>query len=429
MIHNQDLFYSLELKISPEDLAAYHKKHAVRITLDLPNLDGACSTVNQCARYNDTVMVASRSTPSHEDSEFILCRLCRRPFRRVTGSHLYWKHHIETGDYRERYPNAPFFSSEAKRELSKCIITVWERQGKRWSRERVLKGLQAMRSQGLPLHASGVKTRHPALFRATIRIFRVWDAGLRVAGLNPAGIRRRRQWDERKVTAQIRSAKKSGLLRRGSYFRKSNSGLVQASVARFGSWRAAQKAAGFEPVRPAPIRWSREEVLRQLRERDEQGLSLLATEVHSHASALKDAAERLFGKPWGEVVQSLGFDYAGRERWNRPKVIRRIRQIQRRGEPLNAEAVRKSDSALAQAATRHFRNWGAALAAADIDPASIKLRHWSKGDLERILRRLRRTGRLSRRELREIRREGYVQPTSSIPRYWKSLRAAVRQLS
>lgn len=232
------------------------------------------------------------------DAEVLPCRLCKRSYRRITASHLYWKHDLETDDYRERFPNAPFFAEENKRELSQSIIRAWERIGRHWTKERIRRTIRALQSQGRPLHAMDVKKRHADLYTAAYRLYNSWDQALADAGMDPETIRRRKVWKDEELLLAMREASVSGALRVGAFFRRKHSGMVQTAVQRWGSWRAALAAAGLQPLRPAPIRWNRQEVVRHIQGRVERGESLQASLVHSHAPALRQAAKRLFSKTW-----------------------------------------------------------------------------------------------------------------------------------
>lgn len=365
------------------------------------------------------------SKAGREDSEVVPCRLCRRSYRRITGSHLYWKHHLETSDYRERFPNAPFFAEKNKRELSQSIIRAWERVGRHWTKDRVRQTIRTLKKQHHPLHSLAVKRRRADLYTAAIRLYGSWDSALADAGISPKSVRRKRVWTNEELLEAMRQAAKSGELRAGAFFRRRHSGMVQTATQRWGSWRAALAAAGLQPLRPPPVRWTRPEITRRIRQRAMQGQSLLAAEVHSHAPGLRKAAERLFKKTWPEVIRELGYDYEGRERWSKPKIVEELQRLKRRRIKLNVQTVRRHYLALAQAAVRHFRTWAEALRAARIDPSTIKLRHWTREELRRLFQDLSRTGRLSRHALRGVRRSGYVQPETSALRHWNSLEAAL----
>lgn len=367
-------------------------------------------------------------TGQADGPDFILCRLCRKPYKRINPTHLYWKHRIDSEEYRDRFPDAPFECPETRSAITRSVIANWERQGRHWTLDRVKRAIKNLRASGRPLHARAVKERQPTLYGAAMRILRSWNGALRETGIDPATVRRRAAWDERTIAAALRKAKDTGILRRGGHFRREHSGLVQAAAKRWGSWTAGQIAAGLSPLRPPPVRWSRSEVRLRIEERVRCGESLLASDVHSHAPALKGAAQRLYGKHWSEIIRDLGYVYPGRERWTREKVVRGILRLKRSGASFRPSSVRRSNHALAQAAVRHFGSWLAAVRAAGIDPSAITIRHWSREDLRRLFLALRRAGRLSRRHLRSVRKNGFYRPDASATKYWRSLAAAFGDL-
>ncbi len=371
-------------------------------------------------------MKPSELEPPAAEAETIRCRLCRRPYRQITASHLRWKHATDCEAYAERFPGTPFMAPQTRRHLSDSIISLWERLGRHWTRDRVERTLAELRSKGQPLHPRALTARRPDLYGAMVRLYGSWERACEAAGIPPESVRRRRNWSDRELIAVLREAAARGDLRYGAVFRKGRSGLVQACAKRWGTWRAALLAAGLRPLRPPPTRWTRREVAIRIRARFAAGEPLLASHVHYHAPALKRAAEGIFRKPWRDIVRGLGLPYAGRRRWSPASVVREIREIRAGGRSLRCESVRRESRALALAAVRHFGGWERALRAAGIDPRGLRPRHWTREQLSRLFRRLQRSGNVSRRSLRAVRKPGYVQPTASIPRYWPSLSAALR---
>ncbi len=364
-----------------------------------------------------------------DSNDFILCRWCRKAYKAITPTHLFWKHHRSYQAYAERFPNAPLFAPETLRVIADEIIANWERQGRHWTKERVKETIQALQADRNPLHALAVKTRQPKLYGASVRIFGSWNGALHEADIDPLTVRRRTAWTTKSIALALQEAKKSGRLRHGAHFRRKHSGLVQATSQRWGSWRAGLIAAGLTPLRPPPVLWTLKEVRRQIQERVRRGESLLASEVHTHAPALRSAAQKLFGKHWSDIIRDLGYSYPGRHRWTREKLILGIRYLKRSGIPLQVVSVRRANLALAQAAVRWFKTWPRALQAAGIDPQANMTQHWNREDLRLLFKRLRRQGKLSRRDLRSVRRPGYVQAASSIQKYFGTLAAAFRELS
>ena len=94
---------------------------------------------------------------------------------------------------------------------------------------------------------------------------------------------------------------------------------------------------------------------------------------------------------WAAFVESLGIPYPGvRKRldWTDETVVAEIRDLRRRGQPLNVRAVRDAGcEALAQQARKRFGSWDEALRAAGIDPAKVRLtRRWSHANIRAATR-------------------------------------------
>lgn len=163
-----------------------------------------------------------------DELDFILCRLCRHPYKAITPTHLLWKHRLDSEAYAERFPKAPFMAPQTRRNLTESIIGVWERQGRHWTEERVVRAVTSLRSRGEALHALAVKSRLPDLFGAGIRLYGSWDEVLRAAGLEPDTVRRRKIWTEEALARFLRRAKQQGLLKYGARFRRSHGDVIQA---------------------------------------------------------------------------------------------------------------------------------------------------------------------------------------------------------
>ena len=84
---------------------------------------------------------------------------------------------------------------------------------------------------------------------AAVRYFDSYEAALRAAHVNPATVRRRRQWTRDAVVTALRKAKRRGTHLSDSAMRGQYPALYGAAVRLFGSFPEARKAAGV-PWRP-----------------------------------------------------------------------------------------------------------------------------------------------------------------------------------
>ncbi len=119
--------------------------------------------------------------------------------------------------------------------------------------------------------------------------------------------------------------------------------------------------------------WKREDVLDEIRRIHEAGGSLRGRQV---PVSLYETGRRLFGT-WQAAVEAAGFDYeqvSGVRRWNRERVVERIRRLAAAGVPLNATYIQQHYPALHSAAIVQFpRSWARALEAAGFDPEEHKM--------------------------------------------------------
>lgn len=202
----------------------------------------------------------------------------------------------------------------------------------------------------------------------------------------------------------------------------------------FGSWTAAVEAAGLGHTRTRRQRkWTRERVIARIQELHREGADL------SHSCAKREhqylvvvaSDERMFGS-WREAVEAAGVPYsavARHESWTKAKIIRRIRQIHMRGEPLSHESTKQRYGALVSAASspRYFGSWERAVRAAGLPYDSIRrIESW---DRERILRKIRELHAqgvsLNNASMRRLGYRGMMEAAAR-PRNFGSWEAAVR---
>lgn len=279
-----------------------------------------------------------------------------------------------------------------------------------WTKQSVIDAIRSRHERGLPL--SRVWADDKRLFRAAVRKFGGWAQALRTAGLKP---KPRRRWSKQRVVAELQAwhrqsddnlrtvdpalagaavrllgsvaeaMEAAGIeVKRGRWTNQQVIEAIQdrfvqghpiniagfgdrqlagAAKRRFGSWAAAVAAAGLsEKYTPPPVIriWSKEAVLDAVQAWHAQGRIL--SNVSKQDTALYNAAKKHFGG-WRAAVIAAGLEPT-RKQWSQQRVIEEIRIRRRRGEPFNIGIVLKQDAPLAGAAIRLFGNWRAAVAAA-----------------------------------------------------------------
>lgn len=334
-----------------------------------------------------------------------------------------------------------------------------------WMDATVLRAIRARKRAGKGLTSSAVKDEHQALWHQGRNRFGSWDAALEAVGIDPRAIRQSKRWRADEVVAAVAARARGGEPLDASTVVRQAKRIYRWGLHHFGTWDDVLRAVGRDPaehrrpgnrltveriaehlrarvrrgepvrarciahrwktfVREATglawpdfvehlglpygrrlVRWSRDEVLRRLQQRERAGATLHARAVCREFSSIYIYAGRFFGS-WDAALEAAGIDRAvgrARRRWSRPEVVAAIRRRQRRGRPLDSTSVRGTDRALWNAATNLFDSaWSRALAAAGVDPAKHDRRRarFTRREAETFVRRrLRRHGVVARDDL------------------------------
>ena len=257
----------------------------------------------------------------------------------------------------------------------------------------VLAGIRRRQTSGLSLRIGATREGPHAdvsLIKHAGRFFGSWPAALRAAGVPPEFIRERgapideRFPDREAVCAEIVRLQSAGQPLRGAALAAAGlSRFMQHARSLFGSWHAALTAAGItaQHLRTHRARYGeREAVLAEIRRRHSARAPLNATVVWKSDQAL-GRASRLFFGTWDAALTAAGVAPESVRKHQRgyltpAAAIAAIQQRRAARLPLHFKGVaidEHGDHRLAQAAVRYFRTWDAALWAAGIDPAEVRL--------------------------------------------------------
>ena len=171
----------------------------------------------------------------------------------------------------------------------------------RWSKQNIIQLIKQARRNGEDLHWSAVTKRRDELGRAAFaslqpRLFGRWDRALAAAGLDADDGSRYRRGDRNTVAFELRARATDDEPLNSGAIQRDDSGLHAAAVRHFGSYDAALRAAKVDPDAVRRRRaWSREDVLRSLKQAKRQGRHLADSTVRREDPALYGAAVRLFG--------------------------------------------------------------------------------------------------------------------------------------
>ena len=136
---------------------------------------------------------------------------------------------------------------------------------------------------------------------------------------------------------------------------------------------------------PAKVKWTREEIIRQILQRDAVGLPLNTGGKSRVPTALYVAAARVFGS-WRNAVTAAGIR-ADRafvaDSWSLARIFMMIRNLSRRRRPIGIAELDLRYRGMVNAARRLFGSWTKAVVAAGADPAKFqRVVPWTK---ERVI--------------------------------------------
>lgn len=250
-----------------------------------------------------------------------------------------------------------------------------------WSREIIIRTIQARHQAGEPLNSNHVQTHSKEtrrLYQAAIKYFGSWQAGLTAAKVDYDLVRKKapmRSWSKEAIVAEVVRRHEAGLTIRGAEVCLEDRGLYHAAKRYFGKngWSKARVLAGFDPIDPRPWKiWDEETVTDEIRRLYENGIALNSGALRDgRYSYIQSAGQNVFGS-WGRAVKAAGLDYSkirkGRQPgwWTARRVVACIKLLERQGIRLSSKSIQLSRGGLFQAAIVHFDSWSQAVEAAGI---------------------------------------------------------------
>lgn len=188
----------------------------------------------------------------------------------------------------------------------------------------------------------------------------------------------RRVWTKEKLIERIRELHAQGVDLSPAAAMRSHSRLFASarSHSHFGSWGAAIEAAGldYNSIKRIHHRWSKDEIVRQIRQHHKRGADLLSTEFKErHRDLYLAAASQRYFKSWRAAILAAGLDHEKmREKyvWTQNRILRTIREMHRDGERLGWSNIEESCPGIYRAARRpeNFGSWKNALVVAGVRP-------------------------------------------------------------
>jgi hypothetical protein len=171
----------------------------------------------------------------------------------------------------------------------------------RWNKAAIINLIKQAKRASEDLHWSAVTIRGDELSKAAFaslqpRLFGSWDRALHAAGLDADEVNRYRKWTRETITSELRQRSRDREPLNSGAIQREDPGLHAAAVRHFSSYDDALRAAKLDPEKVRERRsWSKDDVLRGLKNSHRAGKPLSDSSVRREHPALYGAAVRLFG--------------------------------------------------------------------------------------------------------------------------------------
>jgi hypothetical protein len=255
---------------------------------------------------------------------------------------------------------------------------------RRLSKDEVRRELTARHQRGKAL--SWEKTPN-SLRRAAAKYFGSYRKAVEAVGVDYDSVRRHRRWNKKRVVAELQKLHARGVRASADALAREAPGLSRAIHRHVGSMEAVRKAAGIG----FPARWTKERVLKELRERARKEQALASSKV---GGPIVSAAIRFFGS-YANAIEAVGLEYEAikihRPRWEREQIIAKLQELDRAGVKLNYARIRERGWGIVGGMRREFGTTARALKAAGV--RYYPRRIWDRRKVLAGLRQVQREGR------------------------------------
>lgn len=245
-----------------------------------------------------------------------------------------------------------------------------------WSKEIVIETIKGMHNAGEELNSNYIQTERQRLYGAANKYFGSWQQAVAAAGLDYRLLRKRtlKSWTKTAIVDEIIRRSGTGLSIRGGDVTTLDRGLYQAARRHFGKngWAKARVLAGFDPIDPNPQKmWDQEAVVEEILRLYHNGIPLNTAALVGDFGYIRSAGEKYFGS-WRKAVRAAGLNYSKIRKarrkgwWTKPRILRALRNLERRGVRLSSKSIQRSHGALFRATLIQYGAWSTAVEAAGI---------------------------------------------------------------
>jgi hypothetical protein len=233
--------------------------------------------------------------------------------------------------------------------------------------ERIKEKIRSLATNQEEVSARAVYLRHGDIYTAGVKKFGSWDEALRAAGFDPKTVRKtppKRSREE--VLDNLRRLQSQGRSLAYSSIAQHDTALMAAIERRFGGYKNAVEAIGldYDSLRKQHKPYTKEELLGALRELHAQGRSLAFSSVREFDAGLADAIITRFGD-YRHAIEALGFDYQSirkrRDSYAENELLDALSNLKQQGMSLASSELREFDPKLAAAVVNKFGSYRRAI--------------------------------------------------------------------
>jgi hypothetical protein len=255
-------------------------------------------------------------------------------------------------------------------------------KGRIWDEKKVIKEIKQLHKTGVDLSASRVHYSHSGLYRAAVKYCGSWNGAMWMAGIAPEkylrGLKGPKQFlTEEDVIDRLKALHLQGVEMSTKGVGAADRKLYYAVKKHFEHLGSALEKAGLQLALPPPrSTLTGEKVILEIKKLSASGEEMSCVFVKHHHPKLARAAFKQYGT-WTNALTMSGIDPAAvrkRRRSTDQELLDELRRLHGEGKPVNAWALHQINSGLATTLLNRWGSHDAALRAAGLDPAKIRLK-------------------------------------------------------